>query len=342
MQAVTGFLANYSANFKMALLIWPVLSFMLTMPILAWLYHRDGRVRASSAFGTYLAILYALGIVCFTLYPLPEGSKGPGITYGISPNLIPFHFLADIAKDGLKAVFQVAFNVAFFVPLGFIAGRLFRMRMVSALCLAFGVSLAVETAQLTGLFGIYPYAYRCFDVDDLLCNTVGGVLGWFAAQALGRVMPERMDEVSITHQPGLVRRCVALWLDMLIIWLAAVAAGLVWLVVAVGFELAWDEPLRVGGWDAAQVSGLLAFCGGLVACVVVEVVIPWMHEGCTPGGSFVRMSFEGHVRTSGWRVAFYACRVLTLLALFGLPFFAVPALLIFYVIKRCMPYDLIP
>ena len=36
----------------------------------------------------------------------------------------------DIAKDGLKAVFQLAFNVVFFMPLGFIAGRLLRLRFL--------------------------------------------------------------------------------------------------------------------------------------------------------------------------------------------------------------------
>jgi glycopeptide antibiotics resistance protein len=37
--------------------------------------------------------------------------------------------------------------------------------------LAFGLSLVVEVIQLIGRFG-------CFDVDDLLLNTIGGLLGY--------------------------------------------------------------------------------------------------------------------------------------------------------------------
>ena len=124
MEAVRNFLTNYSDNFRVALFMWPLFAVALTLPILAYLYHRDGRLKATGVAATYLAVLYALGIVCFTLYPLPGGDAGPGITYGVPPQWNPFGFVGDIAKDGLRAVFQLAFNVVFFLPLGFICGRL--------------------------------------------------------------------------------------------------------------------------------------------------------------------------------------------------------------------------
>ena len=140
---------------------------MLTLPILAYLYHRDGRLRFGTFVGAYLTVLYVCGLGCFTLYPLPSGDAGLGITYGVAPNFNPMNFANDIAKDGLKAVFQLAFNVAFFMPLGFIAGRLLRLKFLPSVLLGMTASLLIETAQLTGLFGIYPYAYRCCDVDDV-------------------------------------------------------------------------------------------------------------------------------------------------------------------------------
>ncbi len=100
----------------------------LTLPILAMLYRRDGRLRAPSVIGTYLSVLYVLGLGCLTLYPLPDGNAGPGITYGVPANYNPLAFIGDIAKDGARAVFQIVANVAFFVPLGFIASRLLRSR----------------------------------------------------------------------------------------------------------------------------------------------------------------------------------------------------------------------
>jgi glycopeptide antibiotics resistance protein len=43
--------------------------------------------------------------------------------------------------------------------------------------MTFLLSLIIESAQLTGLFFIYPGSYRLFDVDDLITNTLGGFLG---------------------------------------------------------------------------------------------------------------------------------------------------------------------
>ena len=83
MQLVQRFLAGYTDNFRAALALWPLASVALTLPILAYLYHRDGRLKFASVVSTYLAVLYLVGLGRFTLYPLPEGSSGPGISYGI-------------------------------------------------------------------------------------------------------------------------------------------------------------------------------------------------------------------------------------------------------------------
>lgn len=48
--------------------------------------------------------------------------------------------------------------------------------------LGFGLSLTVELTQLTGIWGLYPCAFRKFDVDDLLLNTLGVMLGFLAAR----------------------------------------------------------------------------------------------------------------------------------------------------------------
>ena len=246
----------------------------------------------------------------------------------------------DIAKDGLRAVFQLAFNVVFFVPLGFIAGRLLRLRFASSVLIGLAVSALIETAQLTGLFGVYPYAYRCCDVDDIAANTLGAALGWLCSWLLGRVVPPgKLAEAEPTDRPGFVRRCVALWLDLVIVWLAAVVP---YGVVALGLEAAGASALQLPGLTAAQtVDAVMGACT-VVAFVLVELIIPWTHDGSTPGGAFVRMTFETHPRTTGYRALFYLVRTATLVAtLFVWPWLVLP-LLLFYLVKREMPYDLIP
>ena len=332
MNAVKHFLGNYGENFAAALVLWPVLSFMLTLPILAYLYHRDGRLRFGTFVGAYLTVLYVCGLGCFTLYPLPQGDAGPGITYGIEPRFNPLGFLDDLAKDGVRALPDMVANVAFFVPLGFIAGRLLRWRFAPTLALGFGASLLIETAQLTGLFGLYPYAYRMFDVLDLFCNTMGAAVGWSGTVLAGRLLPpsESAREGRVTDRPGFVRRAVAYWIDLTVM-------GVVLIVLlaaaSVVMHAAGDSSWADGSWweRAAAIAVFVAF----------EGVVPWLRQGRTLGGGFVRMTCETRPRAGWQRLAFYVARVLTLAAAVALPPLLAMALLLFYAFARRMPYDFV-
>ena len=227
---------------------------------------------------------------------------------------------------------QIAFNVVLFMPLGFIAGRLLRWGFWRSLIVGFLASLCIEAAQGTGLFGIYPYAYRTADVDDLSYNTSGTAIGWACAAALARVLPPGAlaEEGEVTHEPGFIRRCVAFWLDTLLVTLVStVAAGIVILVLhnVPGGERWADEP-----W------ALWAEC---LAFVLVELVWPARHEGSTPGGAFVRMSCETKPRTGGRRAAFYLVRLAVLGGAYLFLPLLWPLLVLFYLFARRMPYDLI-
>lgn len=91
MGMIERFINGYSENFMLAVGLWPLAATALTLPILAYLYHRDGRLKFVSVVSTYLAVLYLLGLGCFTLYPLPSGDSGLGITYGVPWQLNPWH-----------------------------------------------------------------------------------------------------------------------------------------------------------------------------------------------------------------------------------------------------------
>lgn len=320
-----------------AVTMWPLFSLALTLPILAYLYHRDGRIKFASAVAVYLSVLYVLGLGCFTLYPLPSGESGPGITYGIPWQTNPLAFVGDIAREGVSAIPQIAFNVVFFVPLGFIAGRLLRWGFVRTAVVGLLTSCLIEAAQGTGLFGIYPYAYRTADVNDLMWNTSGAVIGWWCAALLARVVPPGAlaEPGEVTDRPGFIRRCVAFWLDMTLVGIASgTVVGIVrlalWNVPGLeGAEAMWPPSVP---WELAV--------GGTVFAIV-EGVLPWLHAGSTPGGGFVRMTCETRARRGVRRLIFYIVRLAVLGLAWLSPGLAWPILGIFYLVARRMPYDLI-
>src|SRR5699024_8376409 len=84
------------------------------------------------------------------------------------------------------AVLQVALNVVLFVPLGWFVRQLAGRGIIVATGTGLTASALIELTQLTGLWGLYPCAYRVFDVDDLIINTIGAVPGSLASLLLLR------------------------------------------------------------------------------------------------------------------------------------------------------------
>lgn len=91
-------------------------------------------------------------------------------------HLIPFDEFA--GSTWFAPLFEYAGNTAFFVPFGVLAFILVpSVRKVTA-C-GFAVSLAVEVVQYLGALGRT-------DIDDLLFNTLGALIGALIARACGR------------------------------------------------------------------------------------------------------------------------------------------------------------
>ena len=197
------------------------------------------------------------------------------------------------------------------------------------------MSLLIEIAQLTGLFFLYPYSYRTFDVCDLLWNTSGTALGWALYLASEKVLPSRIvQEKTLTHNPGFVRRVVAFCLDMTFVVALSTAAG-------VGVQVAF----ALLGFDSSNgvtAATNVSFVVGCLAFLFTQGVFPWLHHGSTLGGKFVRMSFETAPRSGILRMVFYGLRLVVIAGALQVSFVAFPLLALFYMIKRCMPYDLLP
>ena len=99
-------------------------------------------------------------------------------------NLIPFREILRFIRYrhvvGFHAFFiNVIGNIIAFMPMGFflpaVTGK--KLNGIQILLLSFLFSLSVETVQLLTRLG-------CFDVDDLILNTLGGFLGYLVYRIL--------------------------------------------------------------------------------------------------------------------------------------------------------------
>jgi glycopeptide antibiotics resistance protein len=130
--------------------------------------------------------LYGCLLIAVVLLPLP-GPDTPRLTQELQP--VPLQWVADVAREthehfwATPAWRGMCLNIALFVPLGLLLRRLPRRR---ALWLGFAASLTIELTQLTANWGTAPFVYRIFDVDDLITNTAGTLVGWSIATLLVR------------------------------------------------------------------------------------------------------------------------------------------------------------
>lgn len=106
------------------------------------------------------------------------------------------------------------------MPLGYSLRYHFRRGIVVAGAIGLGVSLLIEVAQGTAVFGAFGCPYRVADSGDLLTNTLGTLVGWLLAMATARLLPDPIPAHSADlARPGLVRRGLAVLADLLIGWL---------------------------------------------------------------------------------------------------------------------------
>lgn len=217
---------------RQAAVIYPIVAVLFTLPYIAWNYHKYGSVLSLRILVVYSFTLYMLCVYCLVILPLPVGDAAAALS-GHRMQLIPFHFVRDILSRAdfhwnrpaswLTLVDNPAFltnlfNVLMTLPLGIYLRYYFQCGWKRTLLLSFLLSLFFELTQLSGLYFIYPGSYRLFDVDDLLMNTCGGMLGYMAARPLTRWLPSRqeLDRVSFARgrQVSLLRRILALFYDL--------------------------------------------------------------------------------------------------------------------------------
>lgn len=89
-------------------------------------------------------------------------------------NLIPFRSMSPYLKNITEtfAFKNIAANIVVFIPLGFFISNKNSKNVFKALIICLGVILSIELIQLFFKIGF-------FDVDDIILNFIGSLLGVF-------------------------------------------------------------------------------------------------------------------------------------------------------------------
>ncbi len=221
-----SFLSVYTIPIQTALRIFPFLAILILVPLSVRHYQQYGRLAGWRTTVVYAFVFFLICAYCLIMLPLPEITPDFCRVYSeVTPIYSPFEFLGRVGNEArvvgiINALtsfefLEVFFNFLLLFPLGFFLRYLFQFRFRTVLLISFLVSLSFEITQLTGIYGLYPCAYRVFSVDDLLLNTSGSLLG-YAVMPLFAFLPKVDRSALLVEDDDYVsvfRRGIAFILD---------------------------------------------------------------------------------------------------------------------------------
>ena len=141
--------------------------------------------------GKAVLLLLFAGYIAIVLYATLMRMSGFHMQY----NLHLFKAWREAWNNySVKNIANVLLNVAMFVPLGFLLPLLWKLcrKWYVAIPSGFGFSLAIELIQLLTRRGV------C-DVDDLFCNTLGAVIGYFLIMAVLAICVEKKWKTTLIY-----------------------------------------------------------------------------------------------------------------------------------------------
>ncbi|MFX3618702.1 MAG: VanZ family protein [Sporolactobacillus sp.] len=150
-------------------------------------------------------IYYIVTVISLTFFPMPMVTRWSASLHGFSEfnqrdNLIPFHSIFDIlfhSVDIEVILKQIGGNILLMLPFGFLLpivskkyGKSLKMLMTIA---SFSLGIELGQALLGFIIGII---YRSTDIDDIVLNVAGGMLGLTLIKLAGRLLPVNKAKMS--------------------------------------------------------------------------------------------------------------------------------------------------
>ncbi|MEU3147646.1 MULTISPECIES: VanZ family protein [unclassified Streptomyces] len=300
---------TYLLPIQAAVTLFPLITALIIVPAAVHGYRRRGRAGGWPVLVLHSFVFYLLAALLQTVMPLPARTSAfCSITrYAQSPQLEPFDFYTRVASAsggdwsastlaGLAVTWTTVLNAVLLLPLGVYLRYYLRQKLLPATALAFATSLFFEMTQYTGLWFVYACPYRQFNVDDLILNTGGAVLGWLAAGPLTRLLPANNPDHERVRYGGRVtftRRLLA-FVTNLAGWL------ITWTMITGLLAVATDVP------TGRRYAFVLGSALGLVWFWLVPAFV-----ASSPGKRAVRLRI---VRPDGSRAGFFRITVRTWVA----------------------------
>ena len=299
----------YGIPIKFAIITFPFIAFILTIPFLIYQYRKYGAIPILKSIIFYSFILYLITAYYMVMLPLPsiEYVKKLNTPY---TQLVPFQFIKDITatvsfdvtnfKDIINifshsTIYVVVFNFILTLPFGVYLKYYFNKKWYQTIIYSFLFSLFFELTQLSGLYGIYPRPYRLFDVDDLIINTLGGFFGHLITPLLTIFLPTQKELESISYKKGekvtLLRRGLAFLIDVFFITLINVIVSIL------------------------LYSSKLFFYSGLISILIYYIFVPLIGNGKTIGKKILRLDIASIKGNKKWYTIFIRYMILVLFIL---------------------------
>ena len=224
-------MSAYKMPITMAIIFFPIIAFFLTLPFLIYQYRKYGSIPFLRSAIFYSFILYLLCAYFLVILPLPAIEEVKNLTTP-TMQLVPFEFITDLLNTSFNwkeltsyinviqsPVFYIAaFNILLTIPFGIYLRYYFECKWYKAFMYGFLLSLFFELTQLSGLYGIYPRPYRLFDIDDLMLNTLGTMIGFLITPIIAIILPTRKELDEKSFEKGkkvtFLRRALAYCIDL--------------------------------------------------------------------------------------------------------------------------------
>lgn len=138
-----------------------------------------------------IIVFYIINVIVISLWKWPPTFKCLNTSIYYRPlfskmHWVPGNFIVDTYHSYLNThdilhaskffVFTLL-NIIYFIPLGIMLRWFFKWNKFWIIIFGLGLSLLIEYLQISGINYLYNCSWRYFDIDDVIMNLIGTIIG---------------------------------------------------------------------------------------------------------------------------------------------------------------------